>query len=183
MERGIYDWDAVTEGRRLRRGSTTVSKNQILRDCKITTNYAKADQRIWKSEEFQKLLKQERARRDHAIVEAVQEIEAVSGPIKGIGDKLITLIVKRLEEDPDELTTKELLQYGPQWVRLGFEVEGKLESQKAQGIEHVLSSLYQGNKVTSGMLDQALDLVREYRELQDRKLENAGMVIEGEGDE
>lgn len=182
MERGLYDWESVRDGRRYKRGSTIVMKSRILKDCGITTDYHDQVARIWNNPDFLKLVERERARRDHAIVDVIHDIEEISGPIKGIGDVLVGLISERLKSDPNELSTRELLQYGPQWVRLGLEVEGRLESQKQQGIEHVLATVSQGNKVTSTMLDQALDLVKEYRELQDRKLTNAGF-IDGELDE
>jgi hypothetical protein len=185
MERGIYDWSQVPKELRRKPNSTSVVRTQVLRDCGVSPNYRRAQERIWESPEFQRLLKEERARRDHALIDAARELEAVTGPIREIGDRMVTILKERLDADPEEFTTKELLQYGPAWVKLGLEVEGKVESQKALGIEHVLSRLAANNSVTEAMMGQALNLVKEYREMQDRKFASAGFdqVIEGECDD
>lgn len=180
MERGLYPWPGKAP--RTTQGELRVVKRQILKDLDISNDYHDQKGRIWENPEFLKCLALERRRRDVGIVDVVKEIEEYSGPISGIGNTIVSMVKQRLEDDPDELTTKELLQYGPQWIRLGLELEGKLESAKQQGIEHVLTGLVGNQQITSNMLDQALDLLRQSREMQDQSLAHAG-VIEGQLDE
>jgi hypothetical protein len=65
--------------------------------------------------------------------------------------------------------------YRDEWLRLG---EGEVSSVKEQGIEQLLAKLSQNQQITGAMVDGAMQLVREYRELQDRQLAEAG-IIEG----
>lgn len=175
MERGIYNW-GENKPPRHRDGSYRVVKAQILKDLGLTTDYHNAKERIWENPTFLECVKRECQRRDHGIVDVIHEIEAVSGPISGIGNRIVELLQERLRDgNEEELSTKELLQYGPGWVKLGLELEGKLESQKEAGIEYVLGKVAQKDQVTNNMLDSALSLVKEYRMLQDRKLENMGL--------
>ncbi len=180
MERGLYDWGEKKPPRN-GDGSLRVVKSQILKDLDITVDYHNARERVWQNPHFQRAVEIENRRRDVGIADVIKEIEAVSGPISELGDSLIGLLKERIREDPDDISTKELLQYGPGWVKLGLEIEGRLESQKEAGIGHVLLTVAGGErpKITVNMVDDVHGIILEYRKRQDRELESAG-IIEGE---
>lgn len=175
MERGLYRW----EGKQPRNGdgSYRVVKQQILKDCGITESYGQAGQKIWNNKVFLDLVEKERRRRDIGIADAVAELEEVTGPLTQMGESIIAKVADIFarepdKEDPTALSPAEYVRLGREWFHEALEVEGKVSSEKQKGIETVLAQLYKGQQVTETMMQGALQLVKEYRELQDRKLAN-----------
>ena len=186
MQRGLYDWGDKKPPRH-NDGSYRVVKAQILKDCGIVPTRSKQRVDVWENPEFLKLVKREQDRRDHAMQDIVQEIEAIKGPLMVMGDSIIEKVSDIFSREPDDddplaLSPAQYVKLGREWFHEALEVEGKIGSAKQQGIESVLATLAQNNQVTSTMVDQALSLVREHRALQDRKMASAG-VIEGTAEE
>lgn len=182
MERGLYDWRPDRQPRHAD-GTPRVVKTRILTDLGFSKNYLpKSNTFIFGNPEFLAFLKEENSRRDYGIANAVAEIEAVSGegPLTRLDERLYELAIRDLEEDPESLATKDKIALYLQTHRLRLEMEGKVESAKQQGIEHVIAKLAAGQQVTNQMVEHAMSLVREYRAMQDRKLAD---VLEGELDE
>jgi hypothetical protein len=180
MERGLYDWGGKKAPRN-GDGSLRVVKSRILADCGVTGQYSGAGKRIWGSPEFQAVLAEENRRRDLGIANAIGEIEAVKGPLMKMGDEIIEKVADIFSREPDKddpqaLSPAEYVRLGREWFHEALEVEGKLESSKRQGIEEVLDKLSKGNQVTDKMLEGAMELVREYRQMQDLKLARVGAV-------
>lgn len=184
MERGIYRW----EGKAPRNGdgSYRIVKKQILRDCGITVGYGQAGSRIWNSPDFLELLDKERRRRDLGmsivLADVAGELEQVKGPLTVMGDEIIAKVAAIFarepdSEDPQALSPAQYVKLGREWFHEALEVEGKISSEKQKGIEAVMMQLYKGQQVTESMLSTAMELVHEYRELQDRTLAN---VVDGE---
>lgn len=180
MERGLYDWGT----RKIPRngdGTPRVVKSRILVDCNITGNYAGAAHRIWNSPEFLGLLAKENELRETGIRNAVEEIEAVKGPLMEMADTIIDKVRGVFDrepdkEDPQALSPAEYVRLGREWVHEAIEVEGKMESEKRHGIEEVLCKLSAENLVTGKMLEVAADLIAEHRAKQDMKLARVGVV-------
>jgi hypothetical protein len=181
MERGLYDWGDEKPPRN-GDGSPRVLRSRILSDCGLDPEYSNASSRIWNTPQFEELLQQERSRRDIGISNAVAEIEAVAGPISQMGEEILRKARTIFETDPDAddsqaLSPAQYLAEGRQWIRLGLEVEGKLESQRHQTIEEVLAKMTANNQISSKVVEGALQLVAEYRELQDLRL---GEIVDAE---
>ena len=181
MERGLYPWDKQPFNGD---GSYRVVRTQILTDCGVKSSYSGANKLIWSSEEFQRLLEQERLRRDSGIVDVVEKLEAVVGPVTKMGEAILKEVQAIFDrpadsEDPTALSPAQYVSEARQWYKLGLEVEGKLDSTKQQGVADVISKLYQGNQITQQMLDSALELVREHRDLEDRKMRERGVIDVG----
>jgi hypothetical protein len=177
MERGLYDWGDMSQPK-TRSGKFRVVKARILEDFGITKDYHDARNRIWEHPRFKAALSAERLRRDHGLVEVVQEMEEKGAPVSGIGNKIVELVKERLDADPDELSTKELLQYGPQWVRLGLELDGKVKGVQTQKIEMILQKVE--NKLDPEMLSDVMEKIRAHNVDKQKRL---GLLIEGEVDE
>lgn len=176
MERGIYDWGNGSQPKNAD-GSYRVVKSQILKDLDLTTNYHNAKERLWANPKFLAALSAERLRRDHGLVEVAKEIER-STPVSGISNRILEMVKQRLDEDPGELSTKDLLQLGPQWVRLGLELDGKVKGAQQQKIEMVLQKVE--NKLDPEMLSEVMDKIRAHNIDKQKKL---GMLIEGDASE
>jgi len=178
MERGLYPWP----GRAPRNadGSYRVVRKQILRDLGLSPDYRAQRERIWEHPAFLACLRKENWRRDTGIADAVAELQAVTGegPLTRLDERLYELAMKDLDEDPEALSAKDKISLYLQTHRLRLEMEGKVSSVKEQGIGQLLAKLSRSEQITSTMVDRALELVGEYRELQDRKLAEAG-IIEG----
>jgi hypothetical protein len=181
MERGLYRMPDGTIPRH-RDGTFRVVKAQIMRDVGLTTNYHDQKNRIWENPQFLSALDKERLRRDHGISTALERIEKNTGPVTLIADKIVDTIKRRLDDDEEELTTKELLQYGPAWIKLGLELEGKGESERQAGIEAILAEQAQTNRLNAEMVKDAVGLLQKFRAQQDATLAAAG-IIDGEAEE
>jgi hypothetical protein len=177
MERGTYDWGERSVPKN-GDGSFRVVKQQILRDMRLTTDYHDQKRRLWENPKFKQALTAERLRRDHGLLEVAEEMEAKGAPISGISRRIVEMIQERLDGDPEELSTKDLLQLGPQWVRLGLELDGKVAADHRQKIELVLQKTE--NKLDPEMLADVVDRIREYN---DEKQKRLGLLIEGEVEE
>lgn len=155
-------------------------RKQILKDLGLSPDYRAQRERIWEHPAFLACLQRENRRRDIGIAEAVTELEAVTGegPLTRLDERLYELAMRDLDEDPEALSLKDKISLYLQPHRLRLEMEGQVSSVKEQGIEQLLARLSQSDQITSQMVDGAMQLVREYRELQDRKLAAAG-IIEG----
>lgn len=174
MERGLYRFPDGKQPRH-KDGRYRVVKQQILKDCGITESYGQAGTKIWNNPQFLALVEKERRRRDIGIADAVAELDEVTGPLTEMGETIIARVADIFSREPDKddptaLSPAEYVRLGREWFHEALEVEGKLGSEKQKGIEAVLSQLYKGQQVTDTMLQGAMQLVREYRELQDRKL-------------
>lgn len=178
MERGLYRWSGKVPLNA--DGSYRVVRKQILRDLGLSPDYRAQRERIWEHPAFLECLAKENRRRDIGIADAVAELEAVTGegPLTRLDERLYELAMRGLDEDPEALSPKDKISLYLQTHRLRLEMEGKVASVKAQGIEQLLARLSQNQQITGAMVDGAMQLVREYRELQDRKLAAAG-IIEG----
>ena len=178
MERGLYDWG----GRPPRNGdgSYRVVRKQILRDLGLSPDYRAQRERIWEHPAFLECLAREKRRRDTGIADAVAELRSVTGegPLTRLDERLYELAIRDLDEDPEALSVKDKISLYLQTHRLRLELEGKVASVKEQGVEQLLARLSQNNQITASMVDGAMQLVREYPELQDRRLAEAG-IIEG----
>ena len=180
MERGLYDW-----GRKAPRnpdGTYRVVRKQILREVGVSPEAHDARKRIWENPSYEKLVRQERSRRDIGIRDMMAEVEKAVGPLhetRLIIEKHLKDIFERGpdSEDPDCLSPKDYVHESLALIRYIDETEGRFESVKVQGLETVLAAV--GANVSQNMTDQALQLVKEYRALQDAKLAN---VIDGEVD-
>jgi hypothetical protein len=178
MERGLYLWPGRPPLNA--DGSYRVVRKQILKDLGLSPDYRAQRERIWEHPAFLRCLQKENRRRDTGIADAVAELEAVTGegPLTRLDERLYELAMRDLDEDPEALSTKDKISLYLQTHRLRLEMEGKVSSVKGQGIEQLLAKLSQNEQITSNMVDRALQLVGEYRELPDRKLAEAG-IIEG----
>jgi hypothetical protein len=180
MERGLYRH----QGKQPRNGdgSYRVVKKLILRECGITEEYGQAAAKIWNNPQFTDLVEKERRRRDIGVADALDVLDQeVTGPLTKMGEDIITKVADIFsrepdKEDPTALSPAEYVRLGREWFHEALEVEGKVGAEKQKGIETVMAQLYKGQQVTDTMLKGALELVREYRELQDRKMAN---VIDG----
>jgi|SRR5665647_804567 len=184
MERGLYDW-GTKKSPRNKDGSYRVVKAQILKDCDITTEYRDARGRIWQNPTFLSLVTQENRRRDLGITDMVEEMEKVTGPLIELRTKMQENVANVFQiapdaDDPLALSPKDYVSQALGWSRYIDELTGRGESQKQQGIEAVMGALVQNSQITGNMVDQALELVKEHRKLQDAKLAHAGMLIDGE---
>jgi hypothetical protein len=184
MERGLYDWGTRKPPKNAD-GTLLVVKKQILKDCGITTNYGLASQRIWQNPVFLSLVDKENRRRDLGITSMVEEIEKVTGPLIELRTKMQENVAAVFEkapddDDPEALSPKDYVSQALGWSRYIDELTGRGESQKQQGIEAVMGALVQRDQITGNMVDQALELVKEHRRLQDAKLVHAGMLRDGE---
>jgi hypothetical protein len=159
MERGLYDWGSKPQPKTVK-GEFRVVHSQILSDLGLNKGYHDAKNALWENPKFKQALSAERLRRDHGLMEVAKEMEAVK---------------ERLESDPDELSTRELLQYGPQWVRLGLELDGKVKSGQTQKIEMILQKVE--NKLDPEMLADVMDKIKAHNVEKQKKL---GMLVEGE---
>ncbi len=155
-------------------------RKQILRDLGLSPDYRAQRQRIWEHPAFLACLRRENRRRDTGIADAVAELEAVTGegPLTRLDERLYELAMRDLDEDPEALSAKDKISLYLQTHRLRLEMEGKASAVKEQGIGQLLARLSPSEQITSTMVDRALELVGEYRELQDRKPAEAG-IIEG----
>ena len=114
-------------------------------------------------------------------MDVVETLEAVAGPVTKMGEAILKEVQAIFDrpadsEDPTALSPAQYVSEARQWYKLGLEVEGKLDSTKQQGVADVISKLYQGNQITQQMLDSALELVREHRDLEDRKMRERGVI-------
>jgi hypothetical protein len=180
MERGLYDWGTMKPPRNAD-GSYRVVRARILKDCGLTVHYRDARPRIWRNPAFLTLLEKERARRDHGIADMVEEIEKLSGPLLELREKMheeVAEVFRRSPdaEDPLALSPRDYVAQALAWSHYLDELVGRTKSQEQQGIEAVIGALATNNQVTSSMVDQALELVKEHRLLQDRRLEHAGVI-------
>jgi hypothetical protein len=176
MERGLYKFPDGKQPRH-RNGTYRVVKRQILKDCGITEEYGQAGAKIWNNPQFLALVEKERSRRDIGIADAVAELEQVTGPLTAMGEDIIKKVAEVFArepdaEDPQALSPAQYVKLGREWFHEAMEVEGKVGAEKQKGIEAVMAQLYKGQQVTDTMLKGAMELVKEYRELQDRKLAN-----------
>lgn len=177
QERGTYDWGDKPQPR-TKSGEFRVVKQQILRDLGLTKDYHDARNALWENPKFKQALGAERLRRDHGLIEVAQEMQLAGTPVSGIGNRIVEMVSERLEADPDELSTKELLQYGPQWVRLGLELDGKVRGVQTQKIEMILQKVE--NKLDPEMLADVMEKIKAHNVEKQKRL---GMLVEGECDE
>jgi len=144
----------------------------------MNPDYGKATL-VWKSPAFLDLLARERNLRDMGIAEAVNELESVKGPLRSLSNELwpkAEELMRRLpdKDDPTALSPKEWVDTYFKLMGQAREVEGKVESVKVRGIAEIMSGLAQKDQITSGMLETAMELLREKRALDDQRL--AGVI-------
>ena len=187
MERGLYEWPGRTP--KHNDGSYRVIKSQILKDCGQNPQYSNQNKLLWKNPEFLALLDAENKRRDCAIVGSIKEtIEAVSGPLLDVQQHIHKHVLEVFmrppdAEDPLALSPDQYVARGILWDKHLNELTGKVKSQEEQAIQSVVSSLVQRDKITADMMGDALGLIDKYRDQQDRQMQHAGLVIDGELDE
>lgn len=180
MDRGLYEW-GTRKAPRNGDGSYRVVRAQVLKDCGITVHYRDARPPIWANPAFLALREKERALCDHGIAEVVEQIERVSGPLLELREKMheeVAAVFRRAPdaEDLQALSPRDYVAQALAWSRYLDELVGRTKSQEQQGIAAVIGALTRNNQVTSDMVDQALELVKEHRLLQDRRLEHAGVI-------
>jgi len=180
MERGLYDW-GTKKPPRTGDGTYRVVRARILKDCGITVHYRDARPRIWRNPAFLTLLEKERARRDHGIADMVEELEKVSGPLVELREKMHEEVAAVFRRTPDadnpwSLSPRDYVAQALSWSRYLDELVGRTKSQEEQGIAALVGALAKNEQITSNMVDQALELVKEHRLLQDRRLEHAGVI-------
>jgi hypothetical protein len=111
----------------------------------------------------------------------VEEIEKVSGPLIELREKMHAEVAAVFRctpdaNDPQALSPRDYVAQALARSRYLDELMGRTKSQEQQGIEAVIGALATNNQVTSSMVDQALELVKEHRLLQDRRLGYAGVI-------
>jgi hypothetical protein len=171
---------------RHRDGTFRVVKSQILIDCGQNPQYSNQNKLLWKNPEFLALLDAENRRRDCAIVEVVKDaIETVSGPMLELRVKMhenvqAVFLREPDSEDPLALSPDQYQKGALAWSRYIDELTGRTLSQAEQTTESVVGMMLQERKITNTMAEKFVDLLDDYRKQQDRQMEHAGLVIDGE---
>ncbi len=182
MERGLYWTERGIKKKPNKDGTYPVVKRQILKDLGITVDYHDAKGRIWENPDFLKCLADERRRRDLGLACVTKEIEKVVGPLHETRAKVIENVKTIFErppdaEDPEALSPKDYVSSALQWIKYIDETEGRTESAKQQTLENIMADMAQANRVSTEMMGSAFELLKQYRDEQDKKL---GMLVEGE---
>lgn len=182
MERGLYWTEHGIKKKPGKDGIYPVVKRQILKDLGITTDYHDAKNRIWENPEFLQCVADERRRRDLGLMTVTKELEKVTGPLHETREKVISNVKTIFErppdaEDPEALSPKDYVSSALQWIKYIDETEGRSEAKKQETLEAIMADMAATSRVSTEMMGDAMDLLKQYRDEQDKKL---GMLVEGE---
>jgi len=162
MERGLYDWKGKTRGKAEDR---YVNRRQILRDLGMSDRYG--NEAVWRSKQFLDELDDERRRRDAGLNQAIEMVEREVGPLRSLAQTAWPNVLAVFEREPDRddplaLSPSQYVKEYREYLRLGLEVEGKLEANKQRGIELIASQMYAAGKLTGKMVDEVEDLMERF---------------------
>ena len=180
QKRGLFDWGERKPPKRRKDGSYPIVKNVILERIGVDPRGHNLNERVWNHPEFLKMVKEEERRRDMGIANMVAEVEKEVAPLNQTYlaiDKNIKAIFERGpdSEDPECLSPKDYVHEGLAIMKHIEEQEGRSASLNAQGLDAVIAAV--GANITGEMVGQARELLKQSRELQDKRLAH---VIEGE---
>ena len=181
MERGLYQWPGKAPTHK--DGRPRVVKKQILIDCGLQPTYPRQTTEVWGSPDFNRLLDEERARRDHGVVDLIEKVEEVTGPLidfrTTMQENVISVFERRPDsEDPEALSPDQYQKGALAWSKYIDELTGRTNSQQEQGIQAIVTQMYADRQVTSGMVSVIPELMRKFMEHQDREMRRAGMLVD-----
>jgi len=122
MENGLYQWP---DGRKPTRpdGSPVVSKAELIRVAGYKDTHSGRAYAAWFNDPyFKRQYALEKARREAAIPAIRDE-----GPINLLllGRRMVDELLLRLKHDPDSVSSSQLLQFAPQFIDKGLEIEAR----------------------------------------------------------
>jgi len=143
MERGIYEWP---DGRKpvKANGEAVVERKELLRVGGYSEHYRLSGSILFSDPYYQRQCAYLRARMDKMLPAVFDEDGIDPERILGLGLLMFTELEKRVQadivrgpEDHEKVTTAQLLQHSPAFLKLGLELRARAEGREKPGAQHL----------------------------------------------
>jgi hypothetical protein len=182
MEHGVYAWPDGTSPV-MKNGKPRISKTVALLEAGYKESYVKEAYTSvfthpYYLEQYHFFLNE----RDVSVVRALEMAQTNNKTLSRVAEGLLNLALKRIEEDPESVSTANAIRYAKDYVRLVAEIEGKLNVPGAKNLTGIL--MVGAERLGPEQRGRITEIRDKYRSDRDRELESLARAADAmdEGD-